>query len=172
MRAHGASCSPKPACSGWKRFARRWHRPRRSFAPRSAPRWPPWWHWGWRRTAPERPPGTGPGVTRAGGLSRNRPLRRGLKWLRRPSRHQPVVRLTVPPQQAARPAAKETRMRILIAEDDQVLADGLLRSLRAAGAAVDHVASGSEADAALMTNNEFDLPVPHPGPPPGGEPRA
>ncbi|MDZ4123764.1 MAG: response regulator, partial [Hydrogenophaga sp.] len=48
-------------------------------------------------------------------------------------------------------------MRILIAEDDQVLADGLLRSLRAAGAAVDHVSSGSEADAALMTNNEFDL---------------
>jgi len=48
-------------------------------------------------------------------------------------------------------------MRILIAEDDQVLADGLLRSLRNAGAAVDHVASGSEADAALMTNNEFDL---------------
>ena len=48
-------------------------------------------------------------------------------------------------------------MRILIAEDDQVLADGLLRSLRAAGAAVDHVASGTEADAALMTNNEFDL---------------
>ena len=48
-------------------------------------------------------------------------------------------------------------MRILIAEDDHVLADGLLRSLRAAGAAVDHVASGTEADAALMTNNEFDL---------------
>src|SRR5207253_1017500 len=48
-------------------------------------------------------------------------------------------------------------MRILIAEDDQVLADGLLRSLRASGAAVDHVASGNEADAALMANNEFDL---------------
>ena len=48
-------------------------------------------------------------------------------------------------------------MRILIAEDDQVLADGLLRTLRSAGAAVDHVASGSEADAALMTNSEFDL---------------
>jgi two-component system OmpR family response regulator len=31
-------------------------------------------------------------------------------------------------------------MRILIAEDDQVLADGLLRTLRASGAAVDHVA--------------------------------
>ena len=48
-------------------------------------------------------------------------------------------------------------MRILIAEDDQVLADGLLRSLRHSGAVVDHVASGSEADAALMANNEFDL---------------
>ena len=48
-------------------------------------------------------------------------------------------------------------MRILIAEDDQVLADGLLRTLRASGAAVDHVASGTEADAALMTSSEFDL---------------
>ena len=47
-------------------------------------------------------------------------------------------------------------MRILIAEDDQVLADGLLRRLRGSGA-VDHVASGSEADTALLTNNEFDL---------------
>ena len=47
-------------------------------------------------------------------------------------------------------------MRILIAEDDQVLADGLLRSLRSAGYAVDHVASGSEADAALAAH-EFDL---------------
>lgn len=37
-------------------------------------------------------------------------------------------------------------MRILIAEDDQVLADGLLRTLRGSGAVVDHVASGSEAD--------------------------
>lgn len=48
-------------------------------------------------------------------------------------------------------------MRILIAEDDQVLADGLLRTLRNSGAAVDHVASGSEAEAALMTHSEFDL---------------
>ena len=48
-------------------------------------------------------------------------------------------------------------MRILIAEDDQVLADGLLRSLRASGAAVDHVASGTEADAALLANSGFDL---------------
>ena len=48
-------------------------------------------------------------------------------------------------------------MRILIAEDDLVLADGLLRTLRASGAVADHVASGSEADAALMTTDEFDL---------------
>ena len=48
-------------------------------------------------------------------------------------------------------------MRILIAEDDQVLADGLLRTLRQSGAAVDHVADGSLADAALMTHSEFDL---------------
>ena len=48
-------------------------------------------------------------------------------------------------------------MRILIAEDDQVLADGLLRTLRSSGAAVDHVADGTQADAALMTNTEFDL---------------
>jgi two-component system OmpR family response regulator len=47
-------------------------------------------------------------------------------------------------------------MRILIAEDDQVLADALVRALRAAGYAVDQVASGSEADAALLTD-EFDL---------------
>jgi two-component system OmpR family response regulator len=52
---------------------------------------------------------------------------------------------------------EETAMRILIAEDDQVLADGLLRALRGAGAVVDHVASGTEADAALMTNTELDL---------------
>ncbi|CAN7202701.1 response regulator transcription factor [Pseudorhodoferax sp. LjRoot39] len=48
-------------------------------------------------------------------------------------------------------------MRILIAEDDQVLADGLLRALRSSGAAVDHVASGTEADAALRTSSQFDL---------------
>jgi two-component system OmpR family response regulator len=49
-------------------------------------------------------------------------------------------------------------MRVLIAEDDQVLADGLLRSLRAAGYAADHVASGNEADAALASH-EFDLVI-------------
>jgi two-component system, OmpR family, response regulator len=49
-------------------------------------------------------------------------------------------------------------MRILIAEDDQVLADGLLRTLRKGGYAVDHVGSGTEADAAL-SDHEFDLVI-------------
>ncbi len=48
-------------------------------------------------------------------------------------------------------------MRVLIAEDDQVLADGLMRALRNGGAAVDHVPDGIQADTALMTNTEFDL---------------
>jgi two-component system OmpR family response regulator len=47
-------------------------------------------------------------------------------------------------------------MRILIAEDDAVLADGLSRSLRAGGYAVDVVACGDAADAAL-TAQSFDL---------------
>lgn len=47
-------------------------------------------------------------------------------------------------------------MRILIAEDDAVLADGLSRSLRAGGYAVDVVASGDAADSALAVQN-FDL---------------
>ncbi len=47
-------------------------------------------------------------------------------------------------------------MRILIAEDDQILADGLLRSLRSGGYAVDQLGSGLDVDAALMLH-EFDL---------------
>ncbi|HZO00428.1 MAG TPA: response regulator transcription factor [Burkholderiales bacterium] len=47
-------------------------------------------------------------------------------------------------------------MRILVAEDDPNLAEGLMRSLRQAGYAVDCARSGSEADAALEAN-EFDL---------------
>jgi two-component system OmpR family response regulator len=47
-------------------------------------------------------------------------------------------------------------MRILIAEDDAILADGLLRSLRQSGYAVDWVKNGLEADAALGAG-EFDL---------------
>jgi two-component system, OmpR family, response regulator len=48
-------------------------------------------------------------------------------------------------------------MRILIAEDDQTLADALMRGLRHAGAVVSHVDDGALADAALLTNTELDL---------------
>ncbi len=41
-------------------------------------------------------------------------------------------------------------MRVLIAEDDSVLADGLSRSLRQAGYAVDLVMDGGQADSALV----------------------
>ena len=47
-------------------------------------------------------------------------------------------------------------MKILVAEDDQVLADGLSRGLRAAGYVVDHAADGSQAEAALGAQR-FDL---------------
>jgi two-component system OmpR family response regulator len=47
-------------------------------------------------------------------------------------------------------------MRILLAEDDDVLADGLTRSLRLAGYATDCVRNGMEADSALSTQ-DFDL---------------
>jgi two-component system OmpR family response regulator/two-component system response regulator TctD len=41
-------------------------------------------------------------------------------------------------------------MRILLAEDDAIIADGLIRALRKAGYAVDHVANGLDADTALL----------------------
>lgn len=47
-------------------------------------------------------------------------------------------------------------MRILIAEDDSILTDGLTRSLRHSGYAVDAVSDGVAADAALLST-EFDL---------------
>jgi two-component system OmpR family response regulator len=47
-------------------------------------------------------------------------------------------------------------MRILLAEDDSVLADGLTRSLRQSGYAIDCVKNGADADTALATQ-EFDL---------------
>jgi two-component system, OmpR family, response regulator len=47
-------------------------------------------------------------------------------------------------------------MRILLAEDDSVLADGLTRSLRHSGYATDCVKNGVEADSALSTQ-DFDL---------------
>lgn len=48
-------------------------------------------------------------------------------------------------------------MRILLAEDDQVLANGLMRSMRLTGAAVDHVDTGAAAEAALQSSIEYDL---------------
>lgn len=47
-------------------------------------------------------------------------------------------------------------MRILIAEDDTIIADGLCRSLRQAGYAVDWAANGHDADTALLTVS-YDL---------------
>ncbi len=47
-------------------------------------------------------------------------------------------------------------MRILLAEDDAVIADGLERALKRAGYAVDHVFSGADADAALISQ-PYDL---------------
>ena len=47
-------------------------------------------------------------------------------------------------------------MRILLAEDDAIIADGLIRALRKAGYAVDHVANGLDADTALLSQM-FDL---------------
>jgi two-component system OmpR family response regulator/two-component system response regulator TctD len=47
-------------------------------------------------------------------------------------------------------------MRILLAEDDRIIADGLVRALRKSGYAVDHVATGSDADTALV-GQQFDL---------------
>jgi two-component system, OmpR family, response regulator len=47
-------------------------------------------------------------------------------------------------------------MRILVAEDDAILADGVTRTLRQSGYAVDWVQNGLEADSALDTD-DFDL---------------
>jgi two-component system OmpR family response regulator len=49
-------------------------------------------------------------------------------------------------------------MRILVVEDDPLLAEGLVRVLTHAGHAVDHEATGKRADLALRTT-EFDLVV-------------
>jgi CheY-like chemotaxis protein len=48
-------------------------------------------------------------------------------------------------------------MRILVAEDDAVLADGVSQALRQSGYAVDWVKNGLEADSALSAAEEFDL---------------
>jgi two-component system, OmpR family, response regulator len=49
-------------------------------------------------------------------------------------------------------------MRILLAEDDLSIADGICASLRQGGHAVDHVAAGNLADAALR-DHDYDLLV-------------
>ena len=49
-------------------------------------------------------------------------------------------------------------MRILIVEDDPVLSDGLMRSLRASDYAVDRAADGGEADHVLTAQN-YDLVI-------------
>jgi two-component system OmpR family response regulator len=47
-------------------------------------------------------------------------------------------------------------MRILIVEDDPVLADGLCRSLQQSGYAIDHVSNGEKADH-MLTIQSYDL---------------
>lgn len=49
-------------------------------------------------------------------------------------------------------------MRLLVVEDDPVIADGLLRSLRASGHAVDHAMDGTTADSALV-QYPYDLVI-------------
>lgn len=55
-------------------------------------------------------------------------------------------------------APSETPMRILLAEDDPSIAEGICASLRHGGHAVDHVATGGLADAALRDHG-YDLLV-------------
>jgi two-component system OmpR family response regulator len=47
-------------------------------------------------------------------------------------------------------------MRILLAEDDPVIADGIIHALKRSGSAVDHVTNGADADAAV-SREQFDL---------------
>ena len=47
-------------------------------------------------------------------------------------------------------------MRILLAEDDPVIGDGICRALRRGGYALDHVDNGADADAALASQ-PYDL---------------
>jgi DNA-binding response OmpR family regulator len=56
----------------------------------------------------------------------------------------------------ARQAGNRGIMRILLAEDDSIIADGLCRSLRQGGYAIDCAYNGIDADTALLTNT-YDL---------------
>jgi hypothetical protein len=58
--------------------------------------------------------------------------------------------LPKPPRGSSRGGS---RLRILIAQDDQLLADGLLRALRNGDYAADRVDNGPDADAALAPHD-------------------
>ncbi len=47
-------------------------------------------------------------------------------------------------------------MRVLLAEDDRIISQGLIAALRKSGYAVDHVNNGADADTALVTQ-QYDL---------------
>jgi two-component system OmpR family response regulator/two-component system response regulator TctD len=47
-------------------------------------------------------------------------------------------------------------MRILLAEDDRIISQGLIAALRKSGYAVDHVNNGADADTALLSQ-QYDL---------------
>jgi two-component system OmpR family response regulator len=47
-------------------------------------------------------------------------------------------------------------MRILLAEDDRIISQGLIAALRKAGYGVDHVNNGADADTALLSQ-PYDL---------------
>jgi two-component system OmpR family response regulator/two-component system response regulator TctD len=49
-------------------------------------------------------------------------------------------------------------MRVLLVEDDRIIADSLLRSLKKTGYAIDHVSNGADADVALLAQ-QFDLVI-------------
>ena len=55
------------------------------------------------------------------------------------------------------PGTSSNGVSVLAAEDDQALAEALVRSLHASGAVFDHAATGSKADATLIAHSEFDL---------------
>jgi two-component system, OmpR family, response regulator len=49
-------------------------------------------------------------------------------------------------------------MRILLAEDDRIIAQGLIASLQKSGYAIDHVGNGADADTALVSQ-QYDLVI-------------
>ncbi len=54
--------------------------------------------------------------------------------------------------------SEDQYLRILLAEDDEVLSNGISKALRQCGFTVDHVASGSDADVAIASA-PFDLAI-------------